>query len=97
MIVRILGDAQYDFPEEAVASLDPLDNALQAAIDADDKAAFQTALCNLLATVRSEGKPVASDSIIPSELTLPHDDATLEEVRALLASEPEVIAGDEGV
>jgi hypothetical protein len=37
--------------------------------------------------VRTEGKPVAADRFVPSDLTLPHEGASLAELRELLASE----------
>ena len=74
MIVRILGEGQYDVSDDALGSLNEHDGALEAAIDAGDEEAFAAALAALLDTVRSGG--------------LAHDlDASLEEVRAMLADD----------
>ena len=49
--------------------------------------AFRDVLTALLHKVRSEGTPVPSDRFVPSDLTLPHEHASLAELRELLASE----------
>ncbi len=85
MIVRILGEAQYDVPEEHRAALDGLDTTLVHAVDADDEAAFTSALLALTAEVRQVGETLADDAFTPSELVVPFADATLAETKRLLA------------
>ncbi len=87
MIVRILGEGQLDVPDSELGKLNTLDDALQAAVDADDEAAFAAALADLLAEVRQVGTPLPDDSLVPSELVLPSADAGLAEVRDLLGEE----------
>ena len=87
MIVRILGEGQFELEQDKIAPLEELDQQLVAALDAGDEATFADVLDRLLATVRSEGVPVGSDRFVPSVLTLPHAHATIADVRELLASE----------
>ncbi len=87
MILRILGEGQLDVPDETVAELNELDEALIHAVEKGDEGQFRTALIDLVAKVRDVGKPVADDFIGPSEFILPGTDATLEEVRDLLSEE----------
>jgi hypothetical protein len=87
MIVRILGEGQFELHESQTASLDELDKALVAAIDANDEATFHDVLSRLVQSVRSEGAPVGPDRFVPSDLTLPHEGSSLAEVRELLSSE----------
>lgn len=87
MIVRILGEGQYDLAEEALTPLNELDARVEAAVEAGDVAAFTTALAALLDGVRTAGVPRAADSLDPSDLILPPADATLDEVRELLSGE----------
>ncbi|WP_148614877.1 PspA-associated protein PspAA [Nocardioides rubriscoriae] len=87
MIVRILGEGQYDVAGSAIDRLNELDAAVEAAIAADDEAAFRPALHALLEGVRTIGVPHAIDAIDESDLILPDGDATLEEVRDLLADD----------
>ena len=87
MILRILGEGQFEVADHTVEALNGLDNELQSAIEAGDEAAFHTALAGLLALVREVGEPVAADHLGPSDLVLPAAESTLEEVRALLGDE----------
>ena len=84
MIVRILGEGQYDLAEHALDALNGLDNQIEQAIDAGDEEMFRTALLGLLAAVRSSGTHHAEDTLDESDLILPPPDATIDEVRGLL-------------
>ena len=87
MIVRILGEGQFEVAEAAVAELNELDAALEAAVERNDDAAFGPALAALLARVRAVGSPTEADDLRPSELIIPQPDATMAEVRKLLTDE----------
>ena len=87
MIMRILGEGQFEVADHTVEALNALDNELQAAVDAGDETAFHDALAALLALVREVGERVPDDHLGPSELVLPAAESTLEEVRALLSDE----------
>ncbi len=87
MIMRILGEGQYEITDEHLDRLNELDTVLQSAADAGDQAAFTHALAALLDAVRSLGTPLPDDVITPSDLVLPDEDTGLTEVRALLSDE----------
>ncbi|MFC1443962.1 hypothetical protein ABUW04_37565 [Streptacidiphilus sp. N1-10] len=84
MIVRIMGEGQFEVPDSLVDRLNELDNAVLAALDTADRADFKVSLAALLAAVRAGGTPVADDVLVPSDATLPFEDATVDEVKALL-------------
>ena len=87
MIVRILGEGQLEVPESVHAELNQLDVALESAVDADDEASYRSALTALLTRVREVGSPTDADDLRPSELIVPQEDATIDEVRKLLTDE----------
>jgi hypothetical protein len=87
VIVRILGEGQYDVPDTALAELEALDTTLQQACDGGEQAAFGAALAALLSRVRDVGTAVADDYLGPSALVLPGAGASLTEVRELLTEE----------
>ncbi|PVG82712.1 hypothetical protein DDE18_10120 [Nocardioides gansuensis] len=87
MIVRILGEGQYDVSDTVVDALNSLDAQVESAIEAGDEESFRTALEALLAGVRERGTAHPADSLDESDLILPPGDATLEEVRELLGDE----------
>lgn len=87
MIVRIMGEGQYEVDDGAVDALNALDSALTAAIDSGDETAFQTALTALLEKVRAVGTALSDDALEPSDAVLPAADAVLSEVVAMLGDE----------
>ncbi|MCZ4121765.1 MULTISPECIES: PspA-associated protein PspAA [Streptomyces] len=87
MIMRILGEGQYEIADQHLDRLNELDSALQPAADAGDETAFTAALAALLDAVRSLGTPLPDERITPSDLVLPDEDTSLRQVRELLSDE----------
>ncbi|HVM28953.1 MAG TPA: hypothetical protein VM433_14945 [Mycobacteriales bacterium] len=83
MIVRILTEGQVDLPDALLDELNVLDAAAEQAVDAGDEAAFSAALGRLLDRVRTGGRRLADDVLVPSDLVLPPPDATIDDVRHL--------------
>lgn len=84
MIIRILGEGQYNVSDGAVDELNTLDDALEQAVNGGDDIAFKGALAGLLSAVRDRGERLADDALEPSEAILPGEDASVDEVRELL-------------
>ena len=87
MIVRIMGEGQLRLDDSAIDELNHLDAVLEAAVEKHDQAAFEPALHALLDKARSLGEAVPPDAIEPSDLILPREGATIEEVRELLTND----------
>ena len=87
MIIRILGEGQYDVADHALDRLNELDSALDAAVEAGDEAAFAASLTELLDGVRTAGVAHAADSLDESDLILPPADATIDQVREMLSED----------
>ena len=87
MIVRILGEGQYDVADDALARLSSIDNDLGAAVESGDEAAFAAALAALHDGVRAAGTAHASDSLVESDVILPPSGASIDEVRELLGDD----------
>ncbi len=87
MIVRILGEGQWQLDEAHLEALNVLDTSVEQAIESGDEAAFGQGLVALLDVVRQQGIRLEDDSLEDSDVILPMSDATLEEVRALLTDE----------
>ncbi|MCX5242478.1 PspA-associated protein PspAA [Streptomyces prunicolor] len=87
MIVRIMGEGQVRLADSHLTELNKLDNTLLTEVQNGDVPAFRQTLQALLAKVRELGDPLPDDSLEPSELILPAEDATLEEVRDLLSDD----------
>jgi hypothetical protein len=89
MIVRILSEGQWELSEEAVRTLNPLDDEVEKAVRTGDQAELAAALHALLEQVRSLGTPIPDDALLDSDLILPDVDATLEDVQELLSGSEE--------
>lgn len=87
MIVRILGEGQFDVPDSDLAALNELDDRLIKAVESGDTNEFTATLGQLLAAVRVHASPHPLDALDPSDIVLPGSDSSLEEVRALLGDE----------
>jgi hypothetical protein len=84
VIIRIMGEGQFQLAEGAVDELNHLDVDLEAAVDKHDEDAFRVALHKLLDRARELGEALPHDAIEPSDLILPGDGATIDEVHDLL-------------
>jgi hypothetical protein len=87
MIVRILGQGQLAIDPSARDELNALDSKVEAAVNASNEEAFRTAFCALLSRIRELGKPLDDAALEPSDLILPDEDATIEDVRKLLSDD----------
>ncbi|MFF4576593.1 hypothetical protein [Streptomyces sp. NPDC001410] len=87
MIMRILGEGQYEVADTHLDKLNELDAVLQSAAASGDEEAFAAGLRALLDAVRALGTPLPADSLVPSDLILPGEDTSLREVQALLSDE----------
>ncbi|MGH3498176.1 MAG: PspA-associated protein PspAA [Nocardioidaceae bacterium] len=87
MIVRIMGEGQFEVADSVHDELNRWDAQVEAAVQARDEVAFRSALDGLLGVVRRGGTTVADDVIVDSALILPHADASIDEVVEMLGEE----------
>ena len=87
MIVRILGEGQFSVDDSVPAELNQVDTDLETAVNRSDEAGFTDALARLLAQVRTQGSPLPPDILEPSDLILPNEDSSMDEVRKMLTDE----------
>ena len=87
MIVRVLGEGQFELDEASLGALNELDDRLVEAVERGDETQFAERLNALLAAVRTHGSRVPEDYLGPSDLVLPGPGSTVDEVRSLLSEE----------
>ncbi|WP_234426473.1 PspA-associated protein PspAA [Streptomyces niger] len=85
--MRILGEGQYEIAASHLDRLNALDVVLQAAAASGDEAEFAAGLRELLDTVRALGTRLPDSDLAPSDLILPDEDTSLDELQELLADE----------
>jgi len=87
IVVRILGSGQFRLEDGEIGRLNELDNAVAAAVAADDGPAFSRSFGELVAHVRGSGTAVPDGELVTSDHVLPAADTTLEEAREAFAGE----------
>ena len=87
MIVRILGEGQFDLPSSQLDRLNKLDNKIVEAVAAGKTKDYSKLLVQLLDVVKIKGKPLPLETLKESDLILPSADTTLQEARQLFKGE----------
>ena len=81
MIVRISGGSQYELADNLRDRLNELDNAVVASCEAGDEAAFRQQFEQLIELIESEGRELADDELMGSDVIVPPRDITLDEAK----------------
>ena len=87
MIVRILGEGQFNLPGAAIDELNDIDNRMVEAVEAEDRDALHSLLLEMESLVREKGEPLPLDELVESDLILPETDLTLEEAESIFVGE----------
>jgi hypothetical protein len=87
VIVRLMGEGQYQLSDEAVSRLNQLDDDAQAAVEAEDEPKLDRLLDEMWGLVRNEGERLGDDDLSPSDALVPPSDMTLEETKRLLSTD----------
>ncbi|WP_329487328.1 hypothetical protein OG618_11900 [Kitasatospora sp. NBC_01246] len=87
MIMRVMGEGQFEVGDAHLNRLNELDDELVTALDSGDEEHFRRALGELLGAVKEFGTPLPDASLEPSDLILPDADSTIDQVRELLRAE----------
>ena len=79
MIVRILGEGQFNLPGAVIDELNDLDNRMVEAVESEDREALGSLLQEMVDLVREKGTALPVEELVESDLILPETDLTLEE------------------
>jgi hypothetical protein len=85
VIVRVMGEGQYEVADALGGRLNELDEQALAALERGDEAGLDAALEQMAALVRQGGTPLAADDLRVSDVVIPPTDLTLEETRKLVS------------
>lgn len=86
MLIRILGEGQFEVAESELTEINRLDQALEGALNSSD-GNFRDALDALLDRVRSVGVRPPDHEMEESQVILPFSDASEEDIRDMLGDE----------
>lgn len=87
MIIRIIGDGQYEVPDTYVDELNYLDEGLDKALADNSQSDFTAQLGIMISAIHQRGRRLDDNHIVESDAVLPAQDATLDEVRKLLVGD----------
>ena len=84
MIVRIVGEGQWEVPESELGDLNVIDAKVEKAVDDADQSALTAALTELVNRVRTHGEPVSEATVTDSDLIIPDISSTIDEITVWL-------------
>lgn len=81
MIVRIATEGQFELEEGDAQELRELDQKAVEQCASGDEEVFRTTFAQMLALIRSHGRQLAEDQLVPSDVILPPPDVSFQEAR----------------
>jgi hypothetical protein len=87
VIVRVMGEGQYEVDAEVAKGLNELDEQAAQALDAGDGERLAELLHRMAEAVRTNGARLPDDDLSPSEAIVPPEDLSLDEARELFEGE----------
>jgi chromosome condensin MukBEF complex kleisin-like MukF subunit len=87
VIVRLMGEGQFDVDDEVAKGLNGLDEQAGQAVEAGDEERLSELLRRMADAVRTNGARLPDESLDASEAIIPPDDLSLDEARQLFEDE----------
>jgi hypothetical protein len=91
MIIRLMGEGQYEIDKKHLDAVNKIDNNIVKIVKSQDEKAVATAFKieykTLIDYVRKNGKKIPHEIIKPSDLIIPPADLTIEEARKIFTGE----------
>ena len=87
MIVRLMGEGQFEVDDEVAKGLNDLDEQAGEAVEAGDEERLRQVLGRMSEAVRMNGTRLPDEELAASEAIVPPDDLSLEEARRLFEDE----------
>jgi chromosome condensin MukBEF complex kleisin-like MukF subunit len=87
VIVRLMGEGQFEVDDEVAKGLNALDEQAAQALEVGDEEKLSELLRRMAEAVRTNGARVPDEHLDPSDTIIPPDDLSLEEARRLFEDE----------
>jgi PspAA-like protein len=87
VIVRVMGEGQFEVDDEVAKGLNELDEQAEEALQAGDRERLSELLERMAEAVRTNGARVPDEDLTPSEAIVPPPDLTFEEAHELFEGE----------
>jgi len=83
MIVRIMGEGQFQVSSSLLDELNVIDNRIVDYVSKENESDFNKELGKLIAAIKENGKPIDDAEIVESDLIVPPADLTLKEAAGI--------------
>ena len=87
MIVRLMGEGQYEIDKKHLDEINKIDNNLVDIVNKGDEKSFKAEFKKLTENVHRYGKRLPDDVLKPSDIIIPPADITLEEADKIFRGE----------
>jgi chromosome condensin MukBEF complex kleisin-like MukF subunit len=87
VIVRLMGEGQFEVDDEVAKGLNDLDSQAAAAVEAGNEERLTELLRRMAEAVRTNGSRVPDEALDASDAIIPPDDLSLDEARQLFEDE----------
>jgi len=87
VIVRLMGEGQFEVDDEVAKGLNDLDEKAGEAVERGDEEELRVLLDRMTEAVRTNGSRVPDEDLRPSEAIVPPADLSLDEARELFEGE----------
>ena len=87
MIVRLMGEGQFEVDDEVAKGLNDLDEQAGQAVERGDEEQLRALLERMAEAVRTNGSRVPDEDLRGSEAIVPPEDLSLDEARQLFEGE----------
>jgi len=81
MIIRIMGEGQYNVKSSNFDKLNKIDNKIVEYVQKGDDKKYKKGLADLIGMIHREGIQLDNEDLIESDVIVPPADMTLEEAR----------------
>ncbi|MFZ3383943.1 MAG: hypothetical protein WA144_08460 [Candidatus Methanoperedens sp.] len=87
MIVRLMGEGQYELDKKHMDEVNKIDNNIVKILQKGDELVFKSEFKKLADYVKKNGKKISDEVIKPSEIIIPPYDLTLDEAKRIFAGD----------
>jgi hypothetical protein len=87
MIVRLMGEGQYELDKKHMDELNKIDNNIVKIVNKGDEKTFKAEFKKLIDYARKNGKKLEDKTIKSSDIILPPADLTFEEAKKIFSGE----------
>lgn len=83
MIVRIMGEGQYQASEALCSELNKIDNYIVTLVEKGKAEEYRKELARLISEIKGKAEPIDPKEIVNSDIIVPPGDLSFEEAKAV--------------